>query len=355
MANNPGLFNAALNGGIGGSHNRWITNPSDSGYLAIRQAITSLATTIDALIDADPNLSDADARLMQSVVQGVIAGRYPRGILNADYASIAQSIVVLWEAMRAQLVDENFASFEVVPQIFEEIDDFTDAVNGSSDAFCIGDRNWFIDQQVGSFSVPAPGTIYTGRCGIQQLNPGTLSTNLQVSLKRDNQGTNSCSNSSYMELMEAVIGTYFLASNCTMSFGWGRGLLTHLDANQINCVYITFQPNQFGPNFVLLRKVGGSVQTFNTGVPAVPDPANPTFYLLRLQRDADTGEIVCQIFDTLGGTPLGTEVRCNPITANQPVNRGVVTRKVTNDGTCNCFVDWIHTRMSPIQRLGRQP
>lgn len=101
MANNPLIYNGALNGATGGIHERWITSTQSTDYLAIRVRILDFADTIDQLIPTDPALSEADGNLMQTIVSGVLADRFIN--LTDDFLAIAQAIVTLWNVMRGSL------------------------------------------------------------------------------------------------------------------------------------------------------------------------------------------------------------------------------------------------------------
>lgn len=98
MANNPFIYNGALQGATGGIHERWITATDEAEYLAVRTAIIEFANTVDALIPTDPDITIADSSLMQSITQGVLASRYVTA--NDEFAPVAQAIVALWQALR---------------------------------------------------------------------------------------------------------------------------------------------------------------------------------------------------------------------------------------------------------------
>lgn len=106
MANNPILFNGAVQGATGGVYQRWITDNQSSNYIGIRNLIVQLANSIDALIPTDPTVSSADGALMQSLVQGVFAERFL--YTGMDFNSIAQTIAILYGAIRGQLTAAGF-------------------------------------------------------------------------------------------------------------------------------------------------------------------------------------------------------------------------------------------------------
>lgn len=101
MANNPLIYNGALNGATGGIHERWITSTQSTDYLAIRNRILDFADTVDQLIPTNPAITEADGSLMESIINGVLADRFIN--LTDDFLAIAQAIVTLWTVMRGSL------------------------------------------------------------------------------------------------------------------------------------------------------------------------------------------------------------------------------------------------------------
>lgn len=348
MPNNAGLYNSVINGGIGGSHERWITDSNDSGYSEIRNAITALADAVDVLIDPDNELSDADARLMQAIVQGVFADRYPQSTEILDYNEIAQSIVALWTVMQEQLLEENIASFQVVPEILEEVEDFDNARAGTVDTSGIGWRNWDIDR-ISTASYSAPTTGFTSRAGIQMINDAAFSTNTtHLKLERARGGSNLCTNAKFIELLEGIISPHLLASNVKWNFGFGDTMFCETESGLTDCIYFSYNPATRGPNFHIFRRLGGSTSTFNLGVPAIPDPSVPTWFLFRIQREGT--QYRCSIFrdilDNLVGSVLVNNIDGTSVNIGTCINQ-------TTAGTSLLAVDWIHKRSQLITRLGR--
>lgn len=101
MANNVLIYNGIIQGATGGLHERWLTNTQSASYIDIRNTIVALATAVDALIPIG-EITTADGNLMQSIAQGVFAGRYL--VASNDISSIAQAMVALWTQLRAQFL-----------------------------------------------------------------------------------------------------------------------------------------------------------------------------------------------------------------------------------------------------------
>ena len=88
--NNNAIYNAALVGAVAGITERWINSTVQSSYDSIYTAARRLAANVDALI-APTTITDAEASLLQGVVKGVFANRFPQ--TTQDFADISQSIV----------------------------------------------------------------------------------------------------------------------------------------------------------------------------------------------------------------------------------------------------------------------
>lgn len=104
MANNPKLYNAVISGATGGTQQRWITDPTSSDYEGFVEAVVVLATAVDEAIETiEEGVSDSQAQLMQSIVQGVYAGRYIQSVNDGNYAPIIGPIVALWTEVQGSL------------------------------------------------------------------------------------------------------------------------------------------------------------------------------------------------------------------------------------------------------------
>lgn len=99
MANNNAIYNAVLAGAGGANQERWIQSADSAAYAAFRTAIEAVATAVDAAIPPD-TISASQQALMQSICQGVFAGRYPQA---SSYEAIAASIVALYTQLSAGL------------------------------------------------------------------------------------------------------------------------------------------------------------------------------------------------------------------------------------------------------------
>jgi hypothetical protein len=100
-ANNPLLYNAVIAGAAGGSQERWLRAGSVAAdYATFRTSVLALATLVDAAI-APAVVTQAEVQLMQSIIQGVFAGRFIQD--TAPYTDIVSSIVELYTEIAAGL------------------------------------------------------------------------------------------------------------------------------------------------------------------------------------------------------------------------------------------------------------
>jgi hypothetical protein len=103
MANNPYLFNCALAGVTGGSQERFLNAEAD--YTQLLLAAQVFATVVDSLIPAidPPGATSADGAALQSIVQGVMAGRYVSSTNPDDYVVVGQAIATLFSETQGNL------------------------------------------------------------------------------------------------------------------------------------------------------------------------------------------------------------------------------------------------------------
>lgn len=99
MANNPLLLNACMAGLTGGMQQRWLTQQSEDDYTQFRNTVLLIAVEVDAAIPTLANVSPSDMQLMQSIAQGVFAGRYAKAVV--DFEDIARSISALFQSVRS--------------------------------------------------------------------------------------------------------------------------------------------------------------------------------------------------------------------------------------------------------------
>jgi len=104
MANNNSIYNAAIAGASGGVASRWLTKQIAGLYNDVAAQIVIFASAIDALIPANPLLSERQVELMQNICSQVISSRWLRTGFNP--ANIAISVVALWTRMSAELLNE---------------------------------------------------------------------------------------------------------------------------------------------------------------------------------------------------------------------------------------------------------
>lgn len=104
MANNNNLYNAVIAGACGGNQQRWITDTVSSQYATFQAIIAEIATSIDAAIEPIVGGGNsAQSALMQSIVQGIFAGRLLQNVQEANYAPIVESIVALYVQLSESL------------------------------------------------------------------------------------------------------------------------------------------------------------------------------------------------------------------------------------------------------------
>ena len=141
MANNNFIFNGALQGATGGVHERWITDIDSNDYLLIRNAVVSFATTVDALIPADPTIVASDSALIQSICGMVLAGRYLDP--GKDNTNIARAIAALYQTMRGSLLPEAsiIGSDDVLNDSLVPGTTLTDVLNTLSQGYLFEDFN----------------------------------------------------------------------------------------------------------------------------------------------------------------------------------------------------------------------
>lgn len=103
--NNPALFDALMAGGTGGSLERWITSSSSSSYDSLVDAVEAFATAVDAAIPtiggSGPSISEIN--VLQSIAQGIIAGRNLVSIDADTFADIAASIAAVFAEVQPRL------------------------------------------------------------------------------------------------------------------------------------------------------------------------------------------------------------------------------------------------------------
>ena len=127
MANNNAIYNAVIAGAGGANQERWISASDSAAYAAYRTAIEAVATAVDADI-APGTIGASQQALMQSICQGVFAGRYPQA---SSYAAIAASIVALYTQLAAGLEPDSTPGGAFDP-IFQQLwVDTTKAAGGN--------------------------------------------------------------------------------------------------------------------------------------------------------------------------------------------------------------------------------
>jgi len=104
MANNPALFDAALNAAVAAIEaGRIIRDTTATSYQNVRDAALAFANQVDALVPASALVSTADAELLNGICTQILCGRFL--LATSNTASLAQSIVALWNECRPALIN----------------------------------------------------------------------------------------------------------------------------------------------------------------------------------------------------------------------------------------------------------
>ena len=105
--NNPALYDAVVSGVGGAGQQSWLTALHISDYDDFVVGCGAVALAVDAAIaPIIGGASYSQIALMQSIVYGVMTGRYPYFKQSSDYQQIGRSIAVLWQALNAVQTDE---------------------------------------------------------------------------------------------------------------------------------------------------------------------------------------------------------------------------------------------------------
>lgn len=99
MANNDAIYNAVIAGAGGANQERWITSTDPAAYASFKTAVEAVAAEVDADIAPD-SIGASQQALMQSICQGVFAGRFPTA---GNYTVIAGAIVALYTSLAGSL------------------------------------------------------------------------------------------------------------------------------------------------------------------------------------------------------------------------------------------------------------
>lgn len=142
MANNNAIYNAVVAGAGGAFQERWIQNTDSDSYASYQQMIEEIATAVDADIPTG-SISASQQALMQSICQGVFAGRYPQ---SESYTAIAAAIVALYTSLATLLQADSAGATTSIRADY---------------GFHIGFLTTFADNTLGDVGVVAEPGTYT--------------------------------------------------------------------------------------------------------------------------------------------------------------------------------------------------
>jgi len=103
--NNPALFDAVFSA-IGASNGAWLKDTVQADYIDEMNAALTIAIEVDSLIPAISGGATISQReLIQSIVAGVMADKFPTTTSTSFYSQIAQSIAAKFNQFSTQLQD----------------------------------------------------------------------------------------------------------------------------------------------------------------------------------------------------------------------------------------------------------
>lgn len=109
--NNNQLFDAGVNGFIGGALQSGITDPAPTFYSDVTDSAVAFATQLDSKIPPDANIVTpvdsetlAKVNLLTSLCLGVNSGRFPQSDTPGDYDQTATAIAAAYTEAVAELV-----------------------------------------------------------------------------------------------------------------------------------------------------------------------------------------------------------------------------------------------------------
>lgn len=168
--NNIEIYNAAVSGAAGGLNERWLASSNSADYAALGLQINAFATLVDAAVPAG-SISSAEAKLMQSLCEGVTSGRYFGTNQTNDNVGIALSLAAVFAALRTYIQPEPSPGGLTSPVYIEEYlaDNGNDFRLATLAAWAANpDADWFIYpagdwEFVGAAIGPANGTRHTAQ------------------------------------------------------------------------------------------------------------------------------------------------------------------------------------------------
>lgn len=94
--NNVGIYNAALEGAIAGSTQRWNQDSVEADYAPPTDAAVAFATQVDSKIPFSVDIGIDQADMMRAICTGLLAGRTISSIIPTDYDAAAIAVVAFY-------------------------------------------------------------------------------------------------------------------------------------------------------------------------------------------------------------------------------------------------------------------
>lgn len=105
MANNNGLYNAAIAGTLAAFTSRWITNVNPTFYQTQVLVAVAFATQVDSLI-APGSYDEGSSRVMESICNAFWTDRNPTSTNALEYMQGASALVAVFNQVQASLASE---------------------------------------------------------------------------------------------------------------------------------------------------------------------------------------------------------------------------------------------------------
>lgn len=126
--NNTALYDAVI-AGIASSNNAWLFDPIAGDYAGEANVAAVIATEVDAQIPVIATGATISQRiLLESIAKGVMSGRQPQSLTQAEYSAIADAMAALFVQMNTKL-QNNSSGAVPLPSITQNV--FVSALYGS--------------------------------------------------------------------------------------------------------------------------------------------------------------------------------------------------------------------------------
>lgn len=192
MANNNGLYNAAIAGAMAAFTSRWITSLDGATYSRQVLVATAFASQIDSLI-APAAYTNAAFRLMESMCNAFWTDRDPTDLNPTIYLNAAGALRAAFLQAAAQLTPEGTGSTTVDIQTFTAVglNSWTKPLNALlTTVLCVGGGGGGGSGRRGAAGSSRFGGGGGGAGGysIMQVDPSVLDANEQVTIGAGGSG-----------------------------------------------------------------------------------------------------------------------------------------------------------------------